>query len=283
MKLNIIMIILGVFTTIILAFTSYNSKNTYWRILFILSIIITIGIIIDSGINNIKSSKELAELKIRDNLTSLADKAVSQGSREAYLNLKQIVINFGSNRDAAISEISKIVSHWNSMTSLKGINLPEKKLEKGVIETESDYTTKELIEILLFDSQSLFRGRSAQLLASRKENYVPEALILAIFSDKHLEVVKEATSAFGRITNFQSPYFFQPYNVWKYWLDNSKKIKIGLMQSNDISIIPLKRFIDKLEKDIEGNEYEYMNQQWLTSIDAANEFIREYLEEKNNF
>jgi len=85
MKLNINMIILGVFTTIILAFTSYNSKNTYWRILFILSIIITIGIIIYSGINNIKSSKELAELKIRDNLTSLADKAVSQGSREACL------------------------------------------------------------------------------------------------------------------------------------------------------------------------------------------------------
>jgi len=161
------------------------------------------------------------------------------------------------------------------MTSLKGINLPEKKLENGVIEKESDYTTKELIEILLFDSQSLFRGRSAQLLASRKENYIPEALILAIFSDKHLEVVKEATSAFGKITNFQSPDFFQPYNVWKYWLDNSEKIKIGLMQSNDIGIIPLKRFIDKLEKDIEGNEYEYMNQQWLTSIDAANEFIRE--------
>lgn len=93
MKCNIIMIVLGVFTTIILAFTSYNSKNNFFRIAFYISLVITIGIIIYSGVNNIKTSKELSELKIRDNLTSLADEAISQGSREAYLNLKQIVKN----------------------------------------------------------------------------------------------------------------------------------------------------------------------------------------------
>jgi len=272
--------ILGVFTTIILAFTSYNLKNNFFRIAFSISLVITIGIIIYSGINNIKSSKELSELKDRGNLTSLFDKAVSQGSREAYLNLKQIVIKFGPNRDAAISEISKIASHWNSMTRLKDVKLSEKKLSNGIIEKESDYTTEELIEILLFNSQSLFRGRSAQLLASRKENYIPEALILAIFSDKHLEVVKEATSAFGRLTNFQSPDFFQPYNVWKYWLDNSEKVKKSLIQCNDIEIVPLRKFIEKLEKDIQSNEYEYMNQQWITSIEAANKFIVESFKEK---
>lgn len=111
------------------------------------------------------------------------------------------------------------------MTRLKRIKLPEKKLAKEVIEKESDYITKELIEILLFDSQSLFRSRSAQLLANRKENYFPEALILAVFSDTHLEVVKEATLAFSRLTNFRSPDFFQPYNIWGYWLHNSDKIK----------------------------------------------------------
>jgi len=281
MKCNVIIIALGVFTTIMLAFTSYNLKNIFFRVAFYVSLVITIGIIIYSGINNIKTSKELSELKIRDNLTSLADKAVSQGSREAYLNLKNI--QFSPNRNAAISEIAEIVSHWNSMTRLKGIKLPEKKLSNGVIEREVDYTTKELIEILLFNSQSLFRGRSAQLLASRKENYVPEALILAIFSDKHLEVVKEATSAFGRLTNFQSPDFFQPYNVWGYWLDNSEKIKKDLMQNNNIDIIPLKKFIKKLEKNIESNEYEYMNQQWATSIDIVNKFIVEFFKEKNDF
>jgi len=281
MKCNVIIIALGVFTTIMLAFTSYNLKNIFFRVAFYVSLVITIGIIIYSGINNIKTSKELSELKIRDNLTSLADKAVSQGSREAYLNLKNI--QFSPNRNAAISEIAEIVSHWNSMTRLKGIKLPEKKLSNGVIEKEVDYTTKELIEILLFNSQSLFRGRSAQLLASRKENYVPEALILAIFSDKHLEVVKEATSAFGRLTNFQSPDFFQPYNVWGYWLDNSEKIKKDLMQNNNIDIIPLKKFIKKLEKNIESNEYEYMNKQWATSIDIVNKFIVEFFKEKNDF
>ncbi len=280
MKYNIIIIVLGVFTTIVLAFASYNSKNIFSRITFCVSLVITIGIIIYSGINNIKSSKELSELKIRDNLTSLADKAVSEGSRESYLNLKNI--QFGPNRNVAASERARIKIYWNSMTSLKGINLPEKKLPNGVIGKEVDYTTKELIEILLFNSQSLLRGRSAQLLASRKENYVPEALILAIFSDKHLEVVKEATLAFGRLTNFQSPDFFQPYNVWGYWLDNSEKIKKDLIQSNDIEMIPLKEFIKKLEKNIESNEYEYMNQQWATSVDIAIKFIAESFKEKND-
>jgi len=225
---------------------------------------------------------ELAEIKARNNLTSLADKAVSQGSREAYLNLKQIVENFGPNRNAAISEISKIVSHWNFITTLKGIKLPEKKLSDGTIGKELDYTTKELIEILLFNSQSLFRGRSAQLLASRKENYVPEALILAIFSDKHLEVVREATLAFGKVTNFQSPDFFQPYNVWGYWLDNSERIRKNLIQSNNIKIIQLKKFIKKLEKNIESNKYEYMYQLWATSIDIAKKYIFEFLKEKKD-
>lgn len=280
MEHNIIIIILGVLAAIISGFASYNSNNIYCRIGFYLFLLVTIGIIIYSGIKNIKSSKELSELKIRDNLTSLADKAVSQGSREAYLNLKQTVEKFGPNRSAAISEISKIVSHWNSITRLKGIKLPEKKLSNGVIEKEPDYTTKELIEILLFNSQSLFRGRSAQLLANRKENYVPEALILAIFSDKHLEVVREATLAFGKLTNFQSPDFFQPYNVWGYWLHNSERIRNNLMQINDIEIIPLKKFIENLEKNIQSNEYEYMNQQWVTSIDISNKFIFEFLEEK---
>lgn len=280
MKYSIIIIILGVLAAIISGFASYNSENIYYRIGFYLFLLITISIIIDTGIKNIKSSKELSELKIRDNLTSLADKAVSQGSREAYLNLKQTVEKFGPNRNAAISEISKIVYHWNSITRLKSVKLPEKKLSDGTIGKELDHTTKELIEKLLFDSQSLFRGRSAQLLANRKENYVPEALILAIFSDKHLEVVREATLAFCKLTNFQSPDFFQPYNVWGYWLHNSERIRNNLMQINDIEIIPLKKFIENLEKNIQSNEYEYMNQQWVTSIDISNKFIFEFLEEK---
>ncbi len=160
MKYSIIIIILGVLAAIISAFVRSDSKDIYLCILFYVSLTVTIGIIIYSGINNIKSSKELSELKNKDNLTSLADKAISQGSREAYLNLKNI--QFGPNRNIAASERARIKIFWNSMTSLKGINLPEKKLANGAIEKESDYATKELIEILLFDSQSLFRGRSAQ-------------------------------------------------------------------------------------------------------------------------
>ena len=195
---NKAIIILGVVTTIILAFTSYNSKNKIVYILFYLSLTITIGILIYTGIDNIKNSIELNKIKDRNNITRLIDRAVGQNGRESYLNLKHIVKNFGPNRNAAISGMSQIKIQLSTLTHMQGITLPK---------DESSYTTKELIDILFFNSQYLFRGRSAQLLANRKEKYVPEALILAIFSDTDLEVVREATLAFRNITGFKALIF----------------------------------------------------------------------------
>jgi len=69
-------------------------------------------------------------------------------------------------------------------------------------------------------------------------------------------------------------------------VSSNKNIKISgknkkiLIQNNHIDITPLKKFIEKIEKDIEGNEYEYMNQQWITSIEAANKFIVDSFKEK---
>lgn len=141
---------------------------------------------------------------------------------------------------------------------------------------------KELIEILFFNSQYLFRGRSAQLLANRKEKYVTEALILAIFSDKNLEVVKEATSAFCIITGLQNPDLFQPYNVWGYWSDNSERIKKEVLQTNNIIVIPWNKFTDKLKNNIEDQEYKYMISWWATALEIANKFLIEELVSNQN-
>jgi len=198
-KTTIILIILTIAITIFLAFTSYSSENKIFRTCFYLALISNIGIIIFVGADNIKSSAELNKLKKRNNITLLVDRAVGQNGREAYLNLKHIVNHFGPNRNAAISGIGQIKTQLSELTHIKGVSLPK---------DESSYTTKELIDILFFNSQYLFRGRSAQLLANRKEKYVPEALILAIFSDKDLEVVREATLAFRNVTGFQGSDFF---------------------------------------------------------------------------
>ena len=269
----IILGILGILTTIILAFTSYNSTNKIARTFFYLSLVVTIIIIIYTGIDNIRNSNELNRIKNRNNITLLIDSAVGHNNRESYLNLKHIVENFGPNRNAAISGIRQIKTQLSTMTHIKGVTLPK---------VESSYTTKELIDIFFFDSQYLFRGRSAQLLADRKEKYVPEALILAIFSDKNLEVVREATLAFCNITGLQNPDFFQPYHVWGDWLDNSERIKKELLQTNNISVIAWKKLTDRLKSNIEDQEYKHMIYWWATTLEIANKFLVEELVNNQN-
>jgi len=271
-KPDIAVIILGVVTATILAFTSYNSKNKIVRAFFYLSLVITIVIIICNGIDNIKNSTELNKIKNRNSITLLIDHAIGHNGREAYLNLKHIVEKFGPNRNAAISGLSQIKTQLSTMTHIKGITLSK---------DESSYATKELIDILFFNSQYLFRGRSAQLLANRKEKYVPEALLLAIFSDKDLEVVREATLAFSSLTGFQNPDFLQPYHAWGYWLDNSERIKREASQTNNIDILPWKDFTNRLKSNIENQEYKYMIYWWATTLEMANKFLIEELVNQN--
>ena len=270
LKLNKAIILVGVVTAISLALTSYNSPYKIVRTGFWLSLFLTIGIIIYTGIDNIRNANERQKINDRNNITLLIDGAVGQNGREAYLNLKHIAAHFGPNRNAAISGMSQIKIQLSTLTHIRGIILPK---------DESLYTTKELIDILFFNSQYLFRGRSAQLLANRKEKYVPEALILAIFSDKDLEVVKEATLAFSNITGFHSPDCSQPYHVWEYWLANSERIKKEVRQTNKMVVIPWNKFSDKLKSEIEHNEYTYMMYQWTTTLDIANTFLVEELVE----
>ena len=268
-----IAMILGVIATITLAFTTYYSEKLVFRIIFFLSLLITIGVIIYTGFDSIKNAEKLIAIKKRYDVNLLIDKAIGKRDREAYLSLKHIVENFGPNRNAAISGISQIKTQLFTMSHIKDVTLPK---------DESSYTTKELIDILFFNSQYLFRGRSAQLLANRKEKYVPEALILAIFSDKDLEVVKEATLSFHNITGLQDPDFFQPYHVWGYWLDNSEWIQNEVLQTNNIGVIPWKKLTDKLKDNIENLEYKYMFYWWATALEIANKFLIEELVSNQN-
>lgn len=62
MFLDTLLIILGAVTTAILAFVSYNSTKKLFRKLFWLSLFITIGILIYSGIHGIIQSTKINEL-----------------------------------------------------------------------------------------------------------------------------------------------------------------------------------------------------------------------------
>jgi len=216
----------------------------------------------------ISHDSTLNTLLSNDEIVQLGNKGISNGDRNAYLALKKTAENFGKERSIAISEIARIKSHHISITTIGQIKIERFTPEKSLIK-ENNIQTEELIKILLLDSQYLFRARSAQILSERNEKFVHEALLLSIFSDNNIEVLRESTKAFEALTNFRNPDFFQPYNSLGYWYDNSEKVSIRILKDNNIRIIPLIEFEDRLKRNILNLEKTYMNYWWSLSIEMC--------------
>lgn len=216
----------------------------------------------------ISHDSTLNTLLSKDEVVQLGNKAISNGDRNAYLALKKTVENFGQKRNIAISEIARIKSHHNSMTTISQIKIERYAPDKSLI-NENNIETEELIKILLLDSQYLFRARSAQILSQRNEKFVHEALLLSIFSDNNIEVLRESTKAFEVLTNFRNPDFFQPYHNLSYWYDNSEKVLSTIQKNNNISIIPLIEFEKKMINNILKLGKANMIYWWETSIELG--------------
>ena len=60
---SVVLIIVGVTSTVVLAFASYHSKSGVMRVLFWTALLATAGIIVSSGIENIRSERDLRLLK----------------------------------------------------------------------------------------------------------------------------------------------------------------------------------------------------------------------------
>ena len=211
----------------------------------------------DSTLNKIVSKEFIIEL---------GNNAIANGDREAYLKLIKIAEHFGKERNVAISQIARVKSHHYSMTSIHGIKL-ELYNEKNELIPEDAISTSQLMDNLLFNTQFLFRARSAQLLAYRNENFIHEVLLLSMFSDENLEVLRETTNAFGRLTGYKNPDFFMPYGCLGFWYNNAINVSERVKKVNTISIIPFQRFRDKIVRNMSSQESEEMGYWWWTSLE----------------
>jgi hypothetical protein len=221
-------------------------------------------VIISAKIENQDST--LNKIVSKDSIIELGNRAIANGDKESYLKLTRIVENFGKERDLATVEIARIKSHHYSMTTISGIRL-EIFNDKNELVPETNLKTEQLIDILLLNTQYLFRARSAQLLSNRNERFVHEALLLSIFSDNNLEVTRESTKALEILTKHNSFDFFSPYGCLSYWYDNSISIISSVQKTNDISIIPFQEFEDKTNRNIATLESAEMIYWWKTSLD----------------
>ena len=260
-------------------------KTLPWTFILQVVLPIVLGIIIMiisaiNGWNSVKGSFEniakdkkieihestLNKIVSKESIIELGDKAVANRDREAYLKLIRIVENFGAERNIAISEIARIKLHFYSMTSMNGIQL-EVFNEKNELIPEAIITTSQLIDNLFFNSQFLFRARSAQLLSIRNENYIPEILLLSMFSETNLEVLRESTLAFEILTGYKSPDFFNPYGCLGFWYENANSVIIRLKNSNNISVIPFQKFENKISTNKSSLESTEMIYWWTTSLE----------------
>lgn len=168
-------------------------------------------------------SKRFENMKIRQSITQLADKAIVESSREAFDEILKVSEKNEEGtplRLAADAEKFRVFNFWSTMRKEKG-NIPLKKPD-GTTAKESDYTTEELIEFLNDDKWDA-RMQAAEYLAKRKEEKSIKALIDSIKTEKDIVVLKEELRAFSKIT--EKEFTIVNYKkAIKYYNENKEKI-----------------------------------------------------------
>ena len=168
----------------------------------------------------------------RGSIFELGDAAISQMSRSAYEELLELL---NDPRDASLqlaakSEIIRVNHALMNSARIEGVTLSGQGSGDTTIE-ESDFTTQDLIDVLIDDPDWRFRARSAQLLADKKELGVPEALLDAMENDENMEVFKHAVRAFKTVTGCIAPDTFEYEYCSEWWAANSETVNEKLETS----------------------------------------------------
>ncbi|MEN8115833.1 MAG: hypothetical protein ABFS16_02580 [Bacteroidota bacterium] len=268
------------------AWDSYKNQKRFKLILAILAVLYggyTSYISIKSSINNKKRDNQVEntlqehktkidEILTLDEITKIGNKAFS-GDRNSFLKLKKITASFGEKRDAAIVELDKIYRRYSTRLYLNGVKIEKYDKNKELIE-ENDISTETLISILLLDSQYLFRARSAQLLKTRNEKFVHEALLLSIFTDDNLVVMQNSILAFENLTGYKNRVLLEPYGNLGFWYDNMDNIQKSVSKINKVSILPLDKYMTRILTKVRQNEKEEMLYWYSTGYEMC-ELINE--------
>jgi hypothetical protein len=146
----------------------------------------------------------------RNRIVFLGDVAITQGARPAY----DIIVKTSQSREesleirmAANAQVYRVKDSFLSGSRIESVMLDQ--TVGGTQKEESQFSPCEFMEVLAAKDQDWkLRAKAAQLLSGHRKKGVPEALLRSIEEDPHLEVVKNATMAWLRVTGFKSPDIF---------------------------------------------------------------------------
>jgi hypothetical protein len=167
---------------------------------------------------------QLAELTWRNNLIGLADKAIGEGSREAFYELIRMYKELkGSDKEKTISSyIYQVKRIYINASKYKGYR--NFTYKRKPVDLEKIKTSVIIKDIKITKNLGLKYGL-VKHLAKRKEKGVPELLIQCIQSDNSLDVVARCVDSFESITGYRSVDVFGGDHLFKYW--NENKIDIN--------------------------------------------------------
>jgi len=174
---------------------------------------------------------ELARLKKRNDLTALADRAITQGDVKAYRQLEKMATaspDDGEDTNANVAELFRVFSAYSLFAPTRGqsviVNVAQINPQKTK-EDELDYD--ELIGIWE-GAKGIGRAKIALLLQKKtKLNSFSQAewVIAQLEQDNHLETIMRLNSLFMKITGYDKGGKLDGSDILAWWKEHKEEVR----------------------------------------------------------
>jgi hypothetical protein len=178
-------------------------------------------------------AQEVGKLENRNRLLELADDAITNGNRLAYDKLVKVADDPKQPEAAMVASTQRfqVKIFYISGTRLKGAHLRRNQSDGSQVELkDDDVSTKQLIELLNAPDKGT-RAVAANILRTRKEKDVPDALLETAKIDDNLNVMKEALQSFDTLTGYDNPDIFGYDFAAKWWEENKSGFEAKLKEA----------------------------------------------------
>lgn len=173
---------------------------------------------------------ELQKLQKRNELTALADKAISEGDVHAYRRLEKLMESSDvDERNAVTSELFRVFQAYSifsgvSRTGGVELNVPAINPAKT---KEEELVIEEILPLLKID-EALGRVKVAQLIskkAKRGSFKTTESIAEALKRETHLEAFKTLAVAFRAATGHEVEGKLDQRELLKWWEENKSRLR----------------------------------------------------------
>lgn len=174
---------------------------------------------------------ELSRLQKRNNLTALADKAISEGDVEAYHQLENLAKERpeGEERNAAMSELFRLFEAYSPMSGVSrtgGVTFDASKINSTKTK-EEELEVSEVLPLLRHDD-AMTRTKAAEFIskkAKRGSYKTADAIVEALKNEKHLEAFKALDFAFQAATGRPVGGKLDKRELLQWWDENKDRLK----------------------------------------------------------